>query len=133
MQTLEQSITSWTAGALVFVQTLADDDAQVRPAAFVFARPGGLLWVEPGYADPAGAAGNALHDRDGEAVATGLGFVLTTAAGERITLLPYDPAAGDGDMVGGALEWFAEYLARAGVPWAIERARVSALLELASA
>lgn len=127
MRNLDQSAASWAAGAMVFVQQ-GEGDAVVRPAAFVYATPGGLAWVEPAYADPMGTARPALHERDGALVAEGLGFVLTTAAGERITVLPYDPDAGDGDMVGGSLEWFAEHLAEIGQAWESEREMVRELI-----
>lgn len=127
MRNLDQAAASWTAGALVFVQQ-GEGDAIVRPAAFVFATPGGLAWVEPSYADPMGASANALHERDGDLVDEGLGFVLTTASGERVTVLPYDPEAGDGDLVGGALEWFAEHLAETGQAWESERESVRELI-----
>ena len=127
MNNLEPAAAQWAHGALVFVQLPNDEDTMVRPAAFVFERPGGLLWVEPCYADPAGASGFALHDRDGEIRPDGSGFVLTSA-GEHITVLPYDPKAGDADMIDGALEWFADHLHNTGRTWAEERERVRDLV-----
>lgn len=127
MQNLDQAAAQWTAGALVFVQA-GDDVAIVRPAAFVFGTPGGLLWIEPAYADTAGAAGLALHEREGQIQAVGAGFELRTAAGELVTVLPYDPEAGDADLVDGALEWFAGWLQGEGRSWADERERVRGLL-----
>lgn len=125
MQNLEQTAAQWTAGALVFVQS-GIDEAIVRPAAFVFATPGGLMWIEPSYADPSGAAGLALHERDGLLTPSGRGFELRTAAGELVTVLPYE--ADDRDLVGDALEWFAGWLQGEGRSWADERERVRGLL-----
>lgn len=126
MQDLEKAAAGWTAGALVFVQQ--GDEVTVRPAAFVFAAPGGMAWVEPAYAGLFGAPSGALHERVGVLAAEGLGFVLTAENGERVTVLPYDPQAGDGDLVGGALEWFAEHLATTGQAWEVERERVRQLI-----
>ena len=127
MKHLEAVAAQWEDGALVLVQLPNDEDTMVRPAAFVFERPGGLLWVEPCYADPAGASGFALHQRDGEIRPEGSGFVLISA-GEHITVLPYDPLAGDADMVDGALEWFAQHLQSTGRTWSEERERVRGLV-----
>ncbi|MGD9599917.1 MAG: hypothetical protein AB7P94_16765 [Steroidobacteraceae bacterium] len=126
MPNLEETAATWTDGALVFVQSTTDDDALVRPAAFVFEAPGGLMWVEPSYADPNGAAGLALHQREGLLTTEGRGFVLQTAAGERITVLPYE--ADDRDLVGDALEWFGRYVQADGRTWAGERERVRGLV-----
>lgn len=125
MQNLEDTAATWADGALVFVQA-GDDEAIVRPAAFVFATPTGALWIEPSYADPNGAAGLALHEREGLVTVSGRGFELRTQGGELVTLLPYE--ADDSDLVGDALEWFGRWLQGQGRTWADERERVRQLL-----
>lgn len=125
MQNLEQTAAQWADGALVFVQS-GIDEVVVRPAAFVFATPTGALWIEPSYADPAGAAGLALHEREGLVTPSGRGFEIRTAAGDLVTLLPYE--ADDRGLVGDALEWFARWLQGEGRSWADERERVRGLL-----
>lgn len=94
----------------------------VRPAAFVFETPTGLAWVEPSYADPAGAASNALHIRHGAVVLKGRSLQITTTSGEVLLFAPYEED--DTDLVGDSLEWFAGYIEQSGRTWAEERAKV---------
>lgn len=90
------------------------DDGSARPAAFVWANPGGgVTWVEPSYADPAGAASPALHTRESGAEA-----------------LPYE-AKTDRVLVGDALEWFRGWLEAEGKTWAEERDRLAIEIGLA--
>lgn len=125
MRSPEDIAASWTAGAVVVVearQATGRPPALARPAAFVFPTAQGLAWVEPQYADPAGAGTNALHTRAGTVQVVGTLLVLD-AEGERITALPYDPEE-DRDLVGQAMEWWAGWLADTGEEFATERARV---------
>lgn len=93
-------------GAVVFL-----DEGGSRPAAFVWIdEAGAVTWVEPSYADPWGAASPALHRR-----ATG------------VEALPYDPAT-DRALVGGALDWFADWLKSNGLTWAEERDRLGVVV-----
>ncbi len=93
-----------------------------RLAAFVFDMPGGLAWVEPSYADPAGAASPAFHARKGAWRAPGV-----LAADEwELQVLQFVPI--DADMLGDGLLWFADWLKTEGRTWAEERERVRALV-----
>lgn len=127
MENLEHAFAALTDGALVFVRT-GREDVLIRPAAFVFETPSGLLWVEPAYADPNGSPGFAMHEREGKVVRVGSEFRIERSDGEVITVTPYYPEAGDGDLVGGALEWFAQWLKREDRTWAEERERVRQLI-----
>lgn len=94
----------------------------LRPAAFVFDVPGGVAWVEPSYADPAGAASPAFHAFKG----TVGGNTVTAPGGMLIEVLPYESA--DAGVIGDGLEWFASWLAAEGRTWEQERARVREML-----
>lgn len=120
MRTLEDLTASWR-GALILI-TDASGSAW-RPAAFVFDTEGGFAWVEPSYADPAGAGSPALHVRDWPRI----GERTFEQGGMRIEILPYTPGL-DTDLVGDALEWFADWLQAEGRTWAAERERVRAML-----
>lgn len=126
MRTLEDKAMTWTAGAVVFIRAAGGRIEGTRPAAFVFSTPTGLAWVEPSYADPAGASSTALHLRDGLVEADGDGVKITTPGGEVVLVSPYEPE--DVDLVGDALEWFAGYVAQSGRTWAEERAKVQGII-----
>ncbi|MBP6225334.1 MAG: hypothetical protein KA439_09745 [Rhizobacter sp.] len=93
----------------------------ICPAAFVFETPTGIAWVEPSYADPYGSSSPAYHARDGvPAGITEAGFVMP---GENaLAVVPYDRA--EFDLVGDALDWFANWLKSEGRTWQEERERV---------
>jgi len=113
-------------GAVIIITMQGDDSPVIRPAAFVFKSAGGVAWVEPSYADPAGAASPALHTRTGE-------WDGNILAGKdwRLEVLPYEAA--DVDLVGDSLEWFYGHLKAEGLTWSEERARVQALIADAAA
>lgn len=94
----------------------------LRPAAFVFDVPGGMAWVEPSYADPAGATSPAFHSFKGQIE----GNTLRTPDGMLIEVLPYE--TGDAVVIGDGLEWFASWLAAERRTWEQERGRVRELL-----
>ncbi len=59
MRSVEQVAATWKRGAIVAVRQ--GGVLFFRPAAFVFeAEDGALVWVEPAYRDPYGAASPAL-------------------------------------------------------------------------
>lgn len=121
---IESVMATWKRGAVVLLEAPGQEPA-IRPAAFVYVIPGGLAWVEPSYADPNGAASNALHQRTGT-VEIKAGLRLKRD-GDVVTFLPYDPAE-DRDLVGDALEWFHQHLQDTGTDWDAERKRVLDLL-----
>ena len=126
MQDHEAIASSWDTGALVFIYSPGSSKAFIRPAAFIYPGEGVLTWVEPSYADPSGSPGNALHTREGELVpAPGGGIEVIEASRERLVVLPYGD---DADLVGQALEWFADYLKGSGRTFEKERAEVRALI-----
>lgn len=116
MQSVEKASKTWPGAVIVVTQ---DDAISYRPAAFVFDVPGGLAWVEPSYADPAGAGTPALHVRRGEFLKAG----ILRGDRWRVDVVPY-AAAEDTDLIGDALDWFAGYLKAAGRTWDQERERV---------
>jgi hypothetical protein len=81
----------------------------------VFDTPDGFAWVEPSYADPAGASSPGFHRRTAADLESGEVQVLLYRAGDR-------------DLVGDALDWFARWLEAEGRTWAEERERVRALV-----
>ncbi len=104
----------------------------IRPAAFVFATPSGLAWVEPSYADPYGASSPAFHQRAGTLERNKDGFILKMAGDDEIEIGVYpfndeDPAMGD-DL--GPLRWFAEHLKENHLQWQAERELVRSMLAL---
>lgn len=108
-------------GAVVIISMSGEARPMTRPAAFVFETAGGIAWIEPSYADPAGAASPALHVRTGRREGDAL-----IGSGWRIDVLPYE--AGDQDLVGDALDWFADWLRAEGRTWQQERDRVRAMI-----
>ena len=121
MQSLEDGTRDWP-GALIAIEE--DGQISFRPAAFVFDVPGGLAWVEPSYADPMGAASPAFHVWRG----TRREWNLFARPGNRqMQVLAYDPDD-NRDLVGDALDWFADWLKAEGRSWAQERERVRALV-----
>lgn len=129
MQTPEDLAAGWARGAVVLIQQAEGGPITIRPAAFVFATPTGIAWVEPGYADPAGSPSPALHYRDGETTAAADLLVLQAGA-ERVEARAYEDD--DAADVGDALDWFDGYLQANGRTWAEERERVRALVNPAS-
>lgn len=121
MPTLEEDVQTWSGGATV--TTIRRNPAQitVRPAAFVWALPDGIEWVEPSYADPWGAASPSHHVRRG----TRDGYV-TEFEGATIEALPAEPGESE------ALDWYAKWLTEMGRTWEQERARLRALLDQAT-
>lgn len=120
MQSLEDGTRAWPGAVVVITDR---NGAAFRPAAFVFDVPGGLAWVEPSYADPAGSASPAFHRRAGTFTAPG----KMAGAGFEVEVLPYEPGQ-DADLVGDALEWFSGWLKTEGRTWAQERERVRGML-----
>lgn len=113
-------------GATVIID--AGGNTSARPAAFVFPLGEGLLaWVEPSYADPYGAASTALHTcRNMRPDPSGQGLVCD-GAGWTATLLPYDPED-HRDLIGGAMDWFSDWLKKEDRTWAQEREQMRSLL-----
>lgn len=122
MQSLEDGTRDWP-GAVIVVGDGTPSGNLFRPAAFVFDVPGGMAWVEPSYADPAGASSTALHVRKG----TRVEWNAFEGSGWRVGVLPYEPAE-DQDLVGDSLDWFADWLKTEGRTWAEERERVRTLI-----
>ena len=120
MQSVEELTRPWP-GVVIAIN---DRGGQLfRPAAFVFDVPGGFAWVEPAYADPAGASSPAFHRRQGQRMAPG----RYVGDGWTIEVLAFDPADDQGH-VGGALDWFARWLRAEGRSWSEERERVRVLV-----
>lgn len=121
MQNLKDGTRDWL-GAVIIISG-EDGGAVARPAAFVFDVPGGLAWVEPSYADPMGAASPSFHRREGERES----WNTIKAGSASVSALPYEPAE-DADLVGDALDWFADWMKAEGRTWAQERERVREML-----
>lgn len=119
MQSLEDLTRGWP-GAVIAINE--GEETTFRLAAFVFEVRDGIAWVEPSYADPAGAGTHALHIRRGTWRALG---VLAADRWE-LQVLPFVPV--DADMLGDGLVWFAGWLKAQGRTWAEERERVRAML-----
>lgn len=126
MQNLEDVFQTWCHGALVRIDD-ARGPVMIRPAAFVFAVPGGFSWVEPSYADPYGAPSPAWHERIGEFREYGNGFMFY-AEDEHLSVHPFDPANPGNAGSAEPLKWFAEHLRESGKTWVAERERVRALV-----
>ncbi len=130
MENLEDSFRNWDKGAVVYID-FKTGPLMIRPAAFVFALPGGFCWVEPSYADPWGASSSAWHERIGRVEPDQDGFVLFMASdgGERkVAVYPFnsvDPALTD---AAAPLTWFSDHLKTNGLAWQAERERVRALV-----
>lgn len=120
MQTLEDGTREWP-GAIIAISGAGG--LSFRPAAFAFDTPDGMAWVEPAYADPAGAGSQAFHRRQGERQA----WNRWAGEGWAIEVLPYTPGL-DEDLVGDALAWFADWLKAERRTMADERERVRQLL-----
>lgn len=121
MPTLEEDVQTWSGGAIVTTIRLQNDEITIRPAAFVWALPDGIEWVEPSYADPWGAASPSHHVRRGSRD----GY-MTRHEGALVEALPAEPGESD------ALTWFAGWLTEQGRTWEQERARLRALLDQAT-
>ena len=116
LRNLETGTADWQ-GAVIAIND--ENGSTFRPAAFVFdTAAGGIAWIEPSYADPAGAASQAFHRRDGERVA----WNKVKANGATVIVLAYEPEI-DTDM-GEALEWFRRHLDEMRTTWQDERERV---------
>lgn len=133
MRSLEQTAKRWNRGAIV---AITQGDAQFfRPAAFVFeAEDGALVWVEPSYRDPYGAASPALHRSITPARDTtsqGSAVVVFEADAETWTAEVLEATEGTAEFSAGAAEaikWFLADLERSGTTWEEERERVRALV-----
>lgn len=120
MQSLEDGTRDWPGATIAITQ---DGDTMFRPAAFVFDVPGGVAWVEPSYADAAGAASPGFHVWRGDRKDWG---IFTRPDGSRLSVLQYEQD--HRDLIGDPLEWFAAWLKAEGRTWSQERERVRALV-----
>jgi hypothetical protein len=120
VQSLEEGTRDWPGATIAITE---GDDTMFRPAAFVFDVPGGVAWVEPNYADPAGASSPGFHVWRGDRKEWS---VFTRPNGSRLSVLRYDQD--HRDLIGDALDWFADWLKAEGRTWAEERERVRALV-----
>lgn len=127
MQTVEDVASRWTTGALVIVKM--SGETMYRAAAFVFGDGDGLVWVEPSYLDPMGAATPAMHRAGGAHVQPfGSAFNIVADGGSwSVTLADYIPEE-DADQIGPQMEFFRLQLEAAGTTWEAERERVRALV-----
>lgn len=127
MLTLEEVASSWKAGALVIVKM--GDTTMYRPAAFVFADGDGVVWVEPAYLDPNGAAVPAAH-RAGRAQLQlfGTAFNILADGGTWSVTLANYIAEEDEDQIGEQIAFLFDRLAAAGTTWHAERERVRDLV-----
>lgn len=113
-------ITNQWRGAVVTLKDRAGNVME-RPAAFVFAMPGGFGWLEPGYADEWPAPMPTWHEV--KAAITRASSTLITFGGPEWS---GDIEEYFGQTGAEALEWFDRWLNRQGRTWAQERARVIA-------
>lgn len=127
MPTLEEVASSWKAGALVIVKT--ERDTFYRAAAFVFGDGDGLVWVEPHYLDPYGAATLAMHRAQAAHVLQfGNAFNIQADGGTWSVTLANYIAEEDEDQIGEQIAFLFDWLAAAGTTWHAERERVRALV-----
>ncbi len=127
MPDIESMMNFWDKGALVLIFDGGLREPMIRPAAFVYAIPGGFVWVEPSYADPWGAASPGMHIRCGDLEATDDGFTMAKPDG-LISVCPFDPLDPATEDEGAPLRWFADYLRENGLQWRDERERVRTLI-----
>ena len=99
----------------------------IRPAAFVYAIPGGFAWVEPSYADPCGATSPRALIRCGDLAATGDGFTMAKT-GVRISVCLFDPLDQGTEDERAPLLWFADDLKDNGLQWHDECERLRKLI-----
>lgn len=127
MPTVDEVASRWSAGALVIVKM--DADTMYRAAAFVFGDGDGLVWVEPHYLDPYGAATPAMHRaRAAQVHQFGTAFnILANVGTLTVTLANYIPEE-DGDQIGEQIAFLFDRLAAAGTTWYAERERVRGLV-----
>ncbi|MBT9516531.1 MAG: hypothetical protein IV112_07550 [Methyloversatilis discipulorum] len=127
MPTVEEVASSWSAGALVVVNT--ERDTFYRAAAFVFGDGDGLVWIEPHYLDPYGTATPAMHRAQAAQVHQfGTAFNILADGGTwSVTLADYI-AEEDEDQIGEQIAFLFDRIAAAGTTWHAERERVRALV-----
>lgn len=123
MSTLDQEYAAWTSGAMIFI-TFKDNTSLIRPAAFVWALPDGIEWVEPSYADPYGASSPSYHERRGRFLDR---YTVTTDYGD-VEALPFDPATDMSFRDSAALVEFRRYIDDNGLDFTAERNRLHALI-----
>jgi hypothetical protein len=125
--TVEEVASRWSTGALVIVKT--ERDTHYHAAAFVFGDGDGLVWVEPHYLDPYGAATPAMHRAQAAQVLQfGTAFNIQADGGRwSVTLADYI-AEEDEDQIGEQIAFLFDRLAAAGTTWHAERERVRALV-----
>jgi hypothetical protein len=129
---LEELVATWPKGALVTVARVGQA-ALIRPAIFVFERPGGFWWVEPWYDAPdQQSTSNPIHSRDAKLTpATSGTFYFWTGPTDAGYIEANDPSPADSAARAAAardLDWyFRVYLASTGRTLEQERARVKAL------
>ncbi|MBP6096138.1 MAG: hypothetical protein KA451_08230 [Methyloversatilis sp.] len=127
MPTVDEVASRWNLGALVIVKM--DTLTTYRAAAFVFGDGDGLVWVEPHYLDPFGAATPAMHRAQAAQVHQfGTAFNILANGGHwTVTLADYIPEE-DSDQIGPQIDFLFKQLAAAGTTWEDERERVGALV-----
>lgn len=115
---VEDIIKVWP-GAVVTLTAKRGGDQIQRPAAFVFLRPDGFAWLEPGYADTWPAPQPTWHELKATLVVKNSG------------LIEFDGPEYSGDIeeyfgqgAGSPLLWFEGYLAQHGRTFLEERARL---------
>lgn len=130
MRSLEQTAKAWNRGAIVAIRQ--SNTLFFRPAAFVFeAEDGALVWVEPAYRDPYGAASPALHrsTRPARDVTTqGSTVIVFEAEAETWRAEVFEATEDVAEFAAGALEAFVQDLERSGTTWEEERERVRSLV-----
>ena len=114
----EEMFKAWP-GAVVTLKAKRGGETMERPAAFVFARPDGFAWLEPGYADTWPAPQPTWHE------------VKATLVVKNSGLIMFDGPEWSGDIEeffgqtsGKALEWFETWLGQQGRTYLEERARL---------
>lgn len=103
---------------------------QRRPAAFLFATPDGMAWVEPSYAfDQQGGAPPAFHRVAGSVAVQGRVITVTDAGAGQVEFAPADAAHDDAEgSCRAALADWNDWLVEEGRTLEDERARLLELL-----
>ncbi len=129
-RSVEQVAATWKRGAIVAIRQ--SGVLFFRPAAFVFeSEDGALVWVEPAYRDPYGAASPALHrsTRPARDVTTqGSTVVVFEAEAETWRAEVFEATEEVAEFAAGTLVAFLADLERSGVTWEEERERVRELI-----